>query len=342
MKILRHSSAAILLLAIALIGCQKAATPPSPAVTPKIIEIQSGMGLRGMAKVLKEQGIIKHPRIFWLKAKALGKDKRLQAGEYALLPNSSDEDVLEILATGRVYRHRITVPEGSNLSEIATLLSESPLHVNAEAFLKKARDPAFMQRLGVPANNAEGFLFPSTYFFPKRYPISEMIAEMVGNFKKNYSPEMHARATTLGFTQLEVVTFASIIEKETGRAEERPLISSVFHNRLRRGMRLQSDPTTIYGIADFNGNLTRKDLQTYSPYNTYVIKGLPPGPITNPGLQALRAVLYPAESQYLFFVAHGNGTHEFTTNIRDHNKAVMEYQIKPHRRVRSVENHSGG
>jgi UPF0755 protein len=205
--------------------------------------------------------------------------------------------------------------------------------IRGEEFIQECQNPSFLQQLNLPiqAKSVEGFLFPSTYFLAHHQPARDLIQEMVQNYQKIFSPDLVQRAGELGLDELEVVTLASIIEKETGLASERKRISSVFHNRLQRGMRLQTDPTVIYGIANFNGNLTRKDLETYTPYNTYMIPGLPPGPIANAGKEALLAALYPEDSPYLFFVSKNDGSHYFSSHLREHERAVDRFQRKRRR-----------
>ena len=181
--------------------------------------------------------------------------------------------------------------------------------------------------MGIPGKTVEGYLFPETYFFQKQASAEKIIRAMIGRFKSVFTKEWKNRAQELGFSVHEIVTLASIIEKETGVAKERSIISSVFHNRLEKGIRLASDPTVIYGIENFDGNLTRQDLRTRTPYNTYTNYGLPPGPIANPGKAALEAALYPADTPYLYFVAKPDNTHHFSTTLAEHNRAVRKYQL---------------
>jgi UPF0755 protein len=223
--------------------------------------------------------------------------------------------------------YKLTVPEGYNQDQIAALVASAGF-TSAEVFLKACTDPHLIQSKGIAAKDLEGYLFPDTYYFPRPAAPETIISAMVQNFWSVFTDEMKKRADQMNLSIHKTVTLASIIEKETGVATERPLISSVFHNRLKKRMRLESDPTVIYGIEDFDGNLTRKHLKTYTPYNTYRIKGLPPGPIANPGKEAIEAALYPAESDYLFFVSRKDRTHHFSTNLSDHNKAVRRYQLR--------------
>jgi UPF0755 protein len=189
-------------------------------------------------------------------------------------------------------------------------------------------DSAFIKSLGIDAPTLEGHLFPDTYYFPKRAKTEEVIRAMVSRLQQVFTPEIRAQSAALKMTETQVLTLASIIEKETGRDAERPLISAVFHNRLRKGMLLQSDPTVIYGIPNFNGNLTRANLAKPTPFNTYTHAGLPPSPIANPGARSIVAALNPAPVKYLFFVSKNDGTHQFSATIGEHNRAVDHYQKK--------------
>ncbi len=195
-------------------------------------------------------------------------------------------------------------------------------------FIKTATDPVLARKNGIEAATFEGYLFPDTYFFPQEVAMEQIISTMVNRFWSVFTPEWKVRAKDLGFTVHQIVTLASIIEKETGAAFERPIISSVFHNRLKKKMRLESDPTVIYGINNFDGNLTRNHLSTHTPYNTYKIKGLPAGPIANPGRASLEAALYPEKSVFIYFVSKKDNTHYFSTTLKEHNQAVRKYQLR--------------
>lgn len=294
---------------------------------PKIVEIPAGEGLSAVARRLFDAGIISSSFKFKLLARLRGDDKRIKAGEYLLSPSISPNTILDATVAGKVYLHRLTVPEGYTLRQIAASIVKAGLGTE-NGFLRAATDPALVKSYGFSAGSFEGYLFPDTYSFPKQTTPAKIIAAMVERFNTVFTKGWRERAQTLGFSVHEIITLASIIEKETAVPEERPLISSVFHNRLKKGMRLESDPTVIYGIEDFDGNLTRRDLKSARPYNTYYIKGLPPGPIANPGVKAIEAALYPAETSYLYFVARKDKTHQFSANIQDHNRAVRQYQLK--------------
>lgn len=194
------------------------------------------------------------------------------------------------------------------------------------------RDRAFISALGIRAETLEGYLYPDTYKFPRGAKAKDVLAAMVERLRQVYGPELQARAHDLKMTQHQVLTLASVIEKETGVNEEREEISAVFHNRLKKGIPLQSDPTVIYGLPAFDGNIRKKDLSSPSPYNTYRVAGLPPGPIANPGIDAIRAALYPSNSRALYFVSKNDGTHQFSSTLAEHNEAVEKYQKRPFRR----------
>jgi UPF0755 protein len=272
-------------------------------------------------------GVVAHPFRFKLLARLSGDDKRLKAGEYGFSGHLSPREVLDILVEGAVKLYKLTVPEGYHLFQVAEVVAAAGFE-KADSFVDIATSEDWVWKLNAGGKTLEGYLFPDTYLFPKGADASTVVTTMVKRFHDVFSQGWRSRAAELGLTVHEVVTLASIIEKETGAAHERELISSVFHNRLKNGMRLEADPTVIYGLKTFDGNLTREHLKTPTPYNTYTIRGLPPGPIANPGKAALHAALFPADSNYLFFVARGDGTHAFSTNLRDHQAAVRKYQLQ--------------
>ncbi|MDQ1329739.1 MAG: hypothetical protein QG578_1 [Thermodesulfobacteriota bacterium] len=293
----------------------------------KFVVIGKGQSFNTTTSALEKAGVIKNPLNFKLIARIKGYDKKIHAGEYALSPAMSPEAIFDTLLRGKVYHHKITVPEGYNMWQVASVISEAGFGP-AENFMKIVTDPEVARKYGINAATLEGYLYPDTYSFPKDEPCENIISAMVENFKSVFTPEWEKRAEELGFSVHEIITLASIIEKETGADEERGLISSVFHNRLKKGMRLETDPTVIYGIKNFDGNITRKNLSELTPYNTYKIKGLPPGPIAGPGYESIKAALYPADTDFLFFVSKNDGTHVFSANFKEHNMAVQKYQVK--------------
>ena len=300
--------------------------PGSGQRIEKIVIVEPGQGFSKTAAQLQTAGLIENANKF--KALAIFKrdDKKIKAGEYLFTTDMTPEQILNILVNGKVLLRKLTIPEGYNLSQIAEAVEKAGLG-EKNTFFEKIQDAAFARENGIEADSLEGYLYPDTYYFSRNTTPEKIVSSMLAGFWSVFTPEWKARAGELGFSVHEIVTLASVVEKETGDASERPLIASVFHNRLKRGMRLDSDPTVIYGIKNFNGNLTKKNLRTRTPYNTYMIKGLPPGPIANPGKKAIEAVLFPAETRYLYFVAKNNGTHKFSTNLSDHNSAVRKYQL---------------
>jgi UPF0755 protein len=232
--------------------------------------------------------------------------------------------VLSRLVRGEVIQYPIIIPEGCNIYQIAEILEQSKV-CSKKIFLEKVQDPGLIQALGLEGDSLEGYLFPDTYNFPKGLGEEQVIRQMVSRFKTVWS-SLAKRAETLGLSQRDVVILGSMIEKEAKDDQERRFIAAVFHNRLNRGMALQSDPTAIYGVKEKRGSITRGDLQRRTPYNTYIISGLPKGPIANPGFKSLQAVLNPAEVNYLYFVSKNDGTHFFSNTLQEHNWAVAKYQ----------------
>lgn len=287
-----------------------------------------------LATRLEAKGLITNKTLFKLYSRITGNDKRLKAGEYRLSTAMTPLELLDIFVQGKSVLYRLTIPEGFTLKQIAEAIARQDLGTSDE-FLRLATDPDVARSMEINALTLEGYLFPDTYYFAKGVTSTTMIAKMVGHFKAQFQPDWYLRAQELEFSIHQIVTLASIIEKETGAPSERPIIASVFHNRLKKKMRLESDPTVIYGIEDFDGNIKRHHLQQATPYNTYKIRGLPPGPIANPGSAAIEAALYPEETKYLYFVAKKDGTHQFSTNIKDHNRAVRKYQLRRRRKPRS-------
>ena len=302
-------------------------TPSGGDSVKKVVLVHPGEGFTATTLKLKEMGIIQSPLKFKLLALIRGQDKRIKAGEYLFSSVMTPNHILNNLVSGKVQLHKFTVPEGYNLSQIASVVARAGFGTET-AFLKAARNHHLAKKLGIEGETFEGYLFPDTYYFPKGETPEKIVSTMVKRFWTVFKPQWKDRANQCGLSIHQVVTLASIIEKETGAPSERPLISSVFHNRLKKRMRLESDPTVIYAITDFDGNLTRKHLATKTPYNTYRIRGLPPGPIANPGAKALEAALYPADTRFLYFVSKEDRTHKFSTNIKDHNMAVRKYQLK--------------
>ena len=293
------------------------------------VTIDPGMSLTQVAHLLAERKVIANPTTFRLYTYLKGQQRGIQAGEYLLSPSQKPAQILQKLVRGETVAHMVTIPEGYRILEIAELLATAGL-ANVNRFLKATEDPELLKQLDIPTGSLEGYLFPDTYKFSLQTGEKEIVRTLVANFKKRIlQPRYVDRAKKLGMSFHEVVTLASLIEKETGLEKERPKIAAVFHNRLQRKMKLQTDPTVIYALADFDGNIRKKDLSVDSPYNTYRYAGLPPGPIASPGEDSIAAALFPDESDALYFVSRQDGSHQFSTNLEDHNRAVMKYQIKP-------------
>jgi len=305
--------------------------PPSKTAFTKVIFLKKGTPLKKVSEILEQEGIIKNRRFFVFLTTILGEKTKVKAGEYDFHTQMLPLQVLDALVKGQVKRHLVTIPEGYTLSQIAQLLENLNL-MEGKEFLQKASSPAFINALGLSqlaGPTLEGYLFPDTYHLVREMDTEEALQMMVRQFKKVFGPDLSNRASELGISEREAVILASIIEKETPLPQEKPLISAVFHNRLRKKIPLQSDPTVIYGIKNFNGNLTKEDLWRPTPYNTYRIAGLPPTPICNPGRDSLLAAVNPASVRYLYFVSKNDGSHYFSYDLDEHNRAVWKYQKYP-------------
>ncbi len=320
--------AAVPLLAIAvtaLFFLHATSTPSFPKGPTKVVTIPQGYSLGQIASLLGHEKVVRTPFLFKLLVVLHGQQSRLQSGEYRLSGALSPLEVMAKLVRGDVLLHRVTIPEGWTVRQVAELLAEKGL-ADREQFLRLANDGVVAAELELDAPSLEGYLFPETYYFRRDQGAERIVAKMLETFRLSFAGSEIARARELGMTPHEVVTLASLIEKETSLPDERPLVSAVFHNRLRRGMKLQSDPTVIYALPDFDGNLTKADLSFDSPYNTYLHPGLPPGPVANPGKAAIQAALYPSDVPYLYFVSKNDGSHHFSTSLAEQNRAVRRYQ----------------
>ena len=301
------------------------------------VDVAPGQGAQAIAANLVEAGVVADELTFRLALWRSGRDRELQAGEYFFEAPMAPLDVVATIADGRVFLRTITFPEGLTLPEMAATFGASGFG-EAPAFREAASDPALVADLDPGATDLEGYLFPETYSLPRHATARDLVAAMVAQFRTVFDSELRARADERGLTVREVVTLASVIQRETGQAAEHELVSAVFNNRLRVGMPLQSDPTVIYALTLaglYDGNLTRDNLQFDSPYNTYRYGGLPPGPIAAPGLAVLRATLAPADVDYLYFVSRNDGTHAFARTLREHNRNVREFQVEYFRRRRA-------
>ncbi len=301
--------------------------PVDPSNTKtELVEIEPEKTFREICKKIQSQNIIRHWWALEVLARVKKSDTAINAGEYELSPSMSPKDVLKKLVSGDVFKRKVLVKEGASIWEIGAVVQEAGL-MPAEEFNKAVADAKLLAVAGLNASSFEGYLFPNTYNFSRPASAKTIIFTMLEEGEKQWPGEFTQRADELHLTRHEILTLASIIEKESGDPEEMPIISSVFHNRLNQGMKLQSDPTVIYGLKNFDGNLTKENLQDPHPYNTYVNFGLPPGPIGNPGKTAVRAALFPKETSYLFFVANRKGGHVFSTTLQEHNDAVHTFQL---------------
>lgn len=302
--------------------------PPKSTPQVIIIEVEKGKGAEAIARSLKEKGVIKKEWPFLLVYKLFYSPQSLKAGEYSFSLPLSTKEVLRMLTEGQIYLHPLTIPEGLTGKEISELL-HSLAFVREEDFLEAFNQTEAISSWDEEAQNLEGYLFPETYFLPKGTSAEEIVSTMVSQFKDVIRVEWKRRAQEMDLSLREVVILASLIEKETSVSEEKNLVSAVFHNRLKRGMKLDCDPTIIYALkveGRFVGRLRYKDLKFDSPYNTYLYAGLPPSPICNPGRESLQAALYPDKENFLYFVSKNDGSHHFSRTYREHQRAVLIYQ----------------
>ena len=302
-----------------------AMTPgPRVDVSQSTVFIPKGSSVEEIGNLLEAANLLDGDPRFLLLTRVLGVASRLPAGEFLLDTNQTPVDLLKQLVDAKPVQHQLTIVEGLRMEEIAELFADTGW-VDKNHFLALARDPDFIASFGLDGiTSLEGYLFPDTYELIKPSPGEEKILTRLVNRALEVYGSLDRGDTDM--SRHQVFTLASIVEKETGMADERPVIASVFHNRLARRMKLQSDPTVIFGIDGFTGSLTKKDLKTPTPYNTYTINALPPGPISSPGRESLQAVLTPADTKYLYFVSKNDGSHHFSTNLREHNRAVRKYQ----------------
>ena len=303
-----------------------------PLIHPSLdMTIEPGTSVEKISGELEAGGVIKCASCFRIYLGLMGYAPRLRAGDYRFESGLTPDLVTKMLLKGDFRTYKITIVEGWTVKQIADYLKTLPFVVNEDLvpdFLRLTEDKTFIksQDIGWDIPVLEGYLLPETYKVYKLSDPGKLITTMTGHFKELFREEMLKKSGTLGISPEEIMTLASIIEKETGVESERPLVASVFYNRLKKGMLLQSDPTIIYGLKDYNGNIRKSDILNPHKYNTYVHPGLPPHPICNPGKASIKAALNPAKTDYLFFVSKNDGTHIFTTNLQDHNRAVLKYQ----------------
>ena len=300
------------------------------------VDIPAGSSPATIASRLDEAGEVRDTRTFQAALWISGRSRSLRAGEYRFEAPMHALDVIDKIARGDVYRRRLTFREGLTITEMAQVFEERGFGSAAD-FRKAAENAALIQDLDPGARDLEGYLFPETYALPRGTTATVLVAQMVDGFKNALTPEIRSNAAAAGLTIRQLVTLASLVEKETGTASERPLVAAVYANRMKIGMGMQADPTVIYALQQagrYDGNLRREDLQFDSPYNTYRYAGLPPGPIAAPGKASLEAAAKPADVDYLYFVSKNDGSHVFASNLEEHNKNVYTWQVEYFRKQR--------
>lgn len=300
------------------------------------IEIPEGASFGQAAQILHLAGLVHDKNLLVILGRMTGADKKIRAGYYRFSGPMSPLDVFDHLRRGRIIEYEVTVIEGDSLREIGGRLAERGV-MPPDVFTALAADREFLSSLGVAAPSLEGYLFPQTYRIPKGKSPESVLATMVATMRAEFSGELRDRAAQIGWSENEVLTLASIIEREARTDAERPVIAGVYHNRIRRGMPLQADPTAVYGVKSYKEKITLNDLRNRTDYNTYVIRGLPPGPIASPGIKSIIAALHPADVAYLYFVSRGDGTHQFSATLPEHAAAIERVRSARAAHERSAE-----
>ena len=301
--------------------------PPSREKAWKEIQVTEGMSFKAIAAALQKEGIIRYRGYFEIIGRLQGITRKVRTGYYGFGSHMSLWEVLDALRKGKIIEYEVVIPEGYNLYQIGWTLTGTPLiSSDPNDFIKVATDKQFANELGIEADRLEGYLFPDTYFLPKGITVTDIAKRMVQRYKDVFTDDLRKRAKELGLTEHQIITLASIVEKEAKVGSERKRIAAVYHNRLKQGMKLQADPTAVYGLKAWITKISAQDLKRKTPYNTYRHKGLPPGPIANPGRGDILATLYPENVDYLFFVAQGDGSHFFSKDYSEHGKAIGRYK----------------
>ena len=299
------------------------------AAPETFVEIAPGSSTGRMAELLVDAGVVRSTTAFRAAVWLRGAGRRLQAGEYRFDRPLTPEEVVDKIARGDVYLQPITFREGLTIRQMAQIFEEKGFGTR-DAFIAAAKDASAIRELDPQATDLEGYLFPDTYALPRKTTAPQLVDRMISRFEQSLTPEIRERAAARGLNVRQLVTLASLVEKETGKGEERPLVAAVYSNRLKIGMGMQCDPTVIYALeraGKYDGNLTREDLQFDSPYNTYRYAGLPPGPIAAPGKASLEAAASPADVPYIYFVSKNDGSHAFASTLDEHNRNVHQWQI---------------
>jgi len=305
----------------------------------QFVDIPAGASTRSIGDALIAKGVIRDELTYRLALWVTGEARKLQAGEYRFDQPMTARDVVGKIARGEVYRIAITFPEGLTIAEMSKIF-EAHGFGTAASFVTAAHDASLAKPFDAAARDLEGYTFPDTYSVPRKTDAPALVHLMVERFEKVLTPELRQAATDRGLTIRQLVTLASIVEKETAQSGERPEVASVYVNRLRRGMPLQCDPTVIYAlerVGKYDGNIRKGDLQFDSPYNTYRYPGLPPGPIAAPGKASLDAAAHPADADFLYFVSRNDGSHAFARTLDEHNRNVQQYQVQYFRARRAAE-----
>lgn len=331
-KLIKNNKAFIILavtaafLILALFFSHYAGSPIGGAPRLVMVDIPKGASFLGIVEILEQHGLVKNRPFFYALAIIKKAARHVRAGEYELTTTMSPLQILGKLVRGEIKEYRVTIPEDFSAKEIASRLASSKL-IKEKEFFALAADQEFLSSLKIKAPSIEGYLYPDTYLLDRSMGTREIMTIMVNRFWEKITPDMIKKAGEKGMNLTQLVTLASMIGKESGSKDEKDLISAVFHNRLKKGMKLQSDPTAVYDLTRFSGIITGDDLRKNTSHNTYRIKGLPPGPIANPGIDSFYAALYPSAVNYLYFVSKNDGSHQFSTNYAAHSTAVLKYQI---------------
>jgi UPF0755 protein len=316
----RRPAAIALALVVVALGAWLLLSPRGDGTTARVV-VPRGASFRVAAESLAAKDVVGSPTLFRLYAKAKGHDRAIKPGTYQLRRGAPYGELVEALVSGRGLVHVVTIVEGWELRQIVPQLARA-LAVPVDSAAAAVRDTALIRRLDIPTGTLEGYLFPATYTFPAGTSAIQAVRQMVERFERAWRPEWDARLQALALSRHQAVTLASIVEREAVKPEERPIIAAVYYNRLRRGMRLQADPTVQYALGRHVTRVLYKDLEIESPYNTYRVDGLPPGPIGSPGGPSLAATVTPANVPFLYFVAAPDGHHEFRTTFAEHEAAV--------------------
>ena len=340
MKRVLLAATVIVLLAAAAAGVWLYRSVQAPykgyAEADTFVEIAPGSSTATMGRRLTDAGVVTNPEVFRAAVWMRGAGRRLQAGEYRFDRAMTPGEVVDKIVRGDVFLKPVTFREGLTIRQMAAIFEEQGFG-EKEAFVAAAKEPSSIRDVDATAPDLEGYLFPDTYALPRRTTAEQLVARMSARFEKALSPQLRQQAAARGLSVRQLVTLASLVEKETAKAEERPLVAAVYANRLKLGMGLQCDPTVIYALeraGRYTGNLTRADLQFDSPYNTYRYAGLPPGPIAAPGQASLDAAANPADVPYIYFVSRNDGSHAFAATLDEHNRNVQRWQVEYFREKR--------